>query len=83
MDIIHPSSRMKVACVVDIAARTDSAAASKLFAKQMTQMARMDAVRTQVNHTGNKTRVLRNFLSCAMELAGFQRIRCFDSAFRA
>ena len=32
----------------DIAARTDSAADSKLFAKQMTQMARMDAVRPQV-----------------------------------
>ena len=28
--------------------RTDSAADSKLFAQQMTQMARMDAVRTQV-----------------------------------
>ena len=33
----------------DIAARTDSAADSKLFAKQMTQMARMDAVRPQAN----------------------------------
>ena len=33
---------MALADVVDIAARTDSAAVSKLFAKQMTQMARMD-----------------------------------------
>ena len=63
---------MNVAGVGDIAARTDSAAASKLFAKQMTQMARMDAVRTQATHTGNKTHVLRNFLGRAMELAGFQ-----------
>ena len=34
--------------MVDIASRTDSAADSKLFAEQMTQMARMDAVRMQV-----------------------------------
>ena len=52
----HPSGQMDPvspsAGVVDIAARTDSAADSKLFAQQMTQMARMDAVQTQVNHAG-------------------------------
>ena len=53
--------------------RTDSAADSKLFAQQMTQMARMDAVRPQVNPAA--TGIRRNLSQPAMSSANFARIQ--------